>query len=162
MSQQTEARDSLSRAIGEFREELLRWIDTELARLREREPDEGLAMENESTTAISTPAGLSGESRGGSQTSQNAACSGRAGLPPRVRWELPWSRERAADGDAAAETTRPPIASPATATGPEPQAVPLNSRQRLDALARLLDHRLKRSQGAAGASRGAAAEATLE
>jgi len=89
MSQEFEVSDPLSRAIGEFRKELLLWIDTELVRLREPEQADDLVIEE----------------------------------------ELPIDPE-----------PRPPLSNP---------------RQRLDALARLLDHRLKQAQEAAAPSGGA-------
>ncbi|SRR5579883_1891473 len=91
MSQGTELADSLARAIGEFREELLARIDTELARLHGPAPEEGRSV----------------------------------GLPE-----------------------------PETSVPPQPQADPGNPRQRLDALARLLDHRLKQVEGAPGTTGG--------
>jgi hypothetical protein len=89
MSHEFEASDPLSRAIGEFRKELLLWIDTELLRLRQ--PGQADDLVNE--------------------------------------------EERQID--------------------PEPRPFLSNPRQRLDALARLLDHRLKQAQEAAAPSGGA-------
>jgi hypothetical protein len=93
MSHDSEVSDALSWAIGEFREELLLWIDTELSRLREQEPAEKAAR--------------------------------RPVIPPEPKSAL------------------------------EPRAPVSNPRQRLDALARLLDHRLKQARGASESSRGA-------
>jgi hypothetical protein len=93
MSNDVEAPDPLSSAIGEFRKELLDWIETELVRLRER-----------------------------AQTDE--------------------------------ETTRPPGALPERQIDRDPRPPLSNPRQRLDALARLLDHKLKQPQGTAEASGG--------
>ena len=47
MTRDIEFQDPLSWAIGEFREELLLWIDTELVRLQEREPADDSVIEEE-------------------------------------------------------------------------------------------------------------------
>jgi hypothetical protein len=105
MRQEATESDSLSRAIGDFRDEFVGWIDTELARLREREREESLVSKGHDAP----------------------------GAPPSH-------------------------AAPVTESGA--QAPPLNPRQRLDALARLLDCRLKQSQGAGEPSREAVPERT--
>ena len=97
--------DSLSRAIGDFRDQLVSWIDTELAHLREREREESLVMKEHE------PAG-------------------------------------------------PPPSYAVSETGSGAHTPSLNPRQRLDALARLLDHRLKRSLGAGNPSQDGAPEHT--
>jgi len=89
MSQEFEVSDPLTRAIGDFRRELLLWIDTELVRLRQPEQADDLVIEE----ALQ--------------------------MDPELR---------------------PPQSNP---------------RQRLDALARLLDHRLKKAQEAAAPGGGA-------
>jgi len=99
MSHDADVLDSLPRAIAEFREKVLLWIDTALVRLREREQEESLAMED----LLSVP-------------------------------------------------TRPPIVAPRPEAGTRSKSSPLDSLERLDALARLLDHRLKASQEAASNS----------
>jgi hypothetical protein len=62
--------------------------------------------------------------------------------------------ERFADRRSEAEITGPPVTFPEPETDLEPQAPPLNPRQRLDALARLLDQRLKQAEGVAGTTCG--------
>jgi hypothetical protein len=96
MSHDSQVSDPLSRAIGEFREELLFWIDAELSRLR-REQAENLVIQEELATAGASPL-------------KDEALS--------------------------------PVANP---------------RQRLDALARLLDHRLKQAK-TAGERKGGAGQ----
>jgi hypothetical protein len=69
--------------------------------------------------------------------------------------ETPRDEERFADRDSKAEIAGPAVAVPGLETDPPPQASPLNPRERLEALARLLDHRLKQVDGAAATSCGA-------
>ena len=81
MSDDAEVLDSLSRAIVEFREEILLWIDTALVRLREREQDESVAMEERSAPATLTRWGTESGSQTplSDQTSRRA--TGRGGAP---------------------------------------------------------------------------------
>jgi hypothetical protein len=156
MSSDADEPDLLSRAIGEFREGFLLWIDAELVRLRERESEESLVMEEGSAAPSSSRSGLGGGSPLGSRASRPAARPGRPDLPAEIGWQTPRNRGKAAGRDSVAETAWPPVAPPGPESDPEPQPPPSDSRQRLDALARLLDHRLKRAQGAAGTMNGAA------
>ena len=72
----------------------------------------------------------------------------------------PRSCERAVDRkDLVAETARPPVARPELQTDSDLRSSVSNPRQRLDALARLLDHRLKQAQGTSEVS-GTAGEGT--
>lgn len=86
--------DRLTQAIGEFREELLGWIDDEIGRLRERPRD---------------------------LTIERAPIATRGVLVE----------------------TAPPSVAPT-----EPRTGAANPRERFDALARLLDDRLKQARGA--------------
>ncbi len=52
MSDDGEVSDPFSRAIVGFREEVLLWIDTALARLRQAEQDEGVVTEERSEDAL--------------------------------------------------------------------------------------------------------------
>ncbi len=140
MSHDIEVSDPLLRAIGEFREELLLWIDTELVRLREREPAEALVMEEEAAAT---------GSESGSSSSRHGASTGSPHFRSGMAWQEPPTRERVVDRDSVVETARPPVALPELQTDPEPGSPFSNSRRRLDALARSLDHRLKQAQGAA-------------
>jgi hypothetical protein len=143
MSHDSEVSDPLSREISEFREELLLWIDTELIRLRERDHGDDLVMEEE-------PAAASG-SQFGASSSRLGVSRGSPNIPSGMAWQEPRTRERVADRDSVVETAIPPVALPELQTDPEPPPPPSNPRQRLDALARLLDHRLKQGQAAAAA-----------
>ncbi len=147
MSHDSEVSDPLSRAIGEFREELLSWIDTELVRLREREQADDLVMEEE-------PAAASG-SQFGASSGRLGVSRGSPSFPSGMAWQEPRARERVADRDSVVETAIPPVALPELQTDPEPPPPPSNPRQRLDALARLLDSRVKQARGAAETSSGA-------
>jgi hypothetical protein len=112
MSHGVEPADPLARAIAEFRNEFLLWIDREVAR------------------------------------AQGPEFLAEMGPQP------PREAERFADRMAHAEISGAPVAGTGEETEPQPQDGPGNPRHRLDALARLLDHRLKQVEGAAEASRG--------
>jgi hypothetical protein len=62
------------------------------------------------------------------------------------------NRQWFADRDSNADVAEPPVAVRGLSTDPDAPSPPLNSSQRLDALARLLDRRLKQVDDAAGAS----------
>jgi hypothetical protein len=147
MSYDIKLSDPLSCAIGEFREELLLWIDTELVRLREGEQAEDLVMVEQRAAA--------GGSQLGASSSRLGVSRGSSHFPSGIAWQEPRTRERVADRDSMGESTRPPIALPDQQTDPEQRPPLSNSRQRLDALARLLEHRLKQAQGPAETSSGA-------
>jgi hypothetical protein len=147
MNREIEVSDPLSSAISEFREELLVWIDTELFRLRAREQLDDSAIEDE--VAAARESQFSGSSsRLGVDTGSPSFQSGIARQDPRTRQKVV-DRE-----DPVTEAVRPPVALSALQTDPEPRARVSNPRQRLDALARLLDHRLKQAQGTAETSGG--------
>jgi hypothetical protein len=140
-------RDPLARAIAEFRQELLLRIDTELVRLQEREQAVNRLTEEGVVAATG---------------SQFGASSSRMGASPRkpylqsgTGWQESRDAERVADLDSVAEAERPPVDDPELEIDPEPRVPPSDPRQRLDALARLLDNRLKRAQGTAGTRSGA-------
>jgi hypothetical protein len=147
MSRAIEVSDPLSWAIVEFREDLLLWIDTELVRLREREQADDLVMAEELATAR--------ESQFSASSSPLGVSRGSPFLQSGIAWQEPQTGERVVDRDLVVETTRPPVALPELQTEPEPRPARSNPRQRLDALARLLDHRLKQAQGTAETSSGA-------
>jgi hypothetical protein len=100
MSHDTRVPDALSTAIAELRQELVGWIDGELARLRERER------------------------------------------------QRPVDLMRNTARDSTAETMRPAAAPPESAADHEPRSAHSNPRDRLDALARMLDRRVKQAKGA--------------
>ena len=155
MSQGTEAADSLSRAIGEFRTELLVWIDTELARLQGGDQEESPVVEERATTPGSIGADRSGGSYPGTRTHSEASRPGGPDLLSGRGRETPRDGEMFAEGSLKAEIPGPALAVPGSETDLHPQADPLNPRQRLEALSRLLDHRLKQVDGAARTSCGA-------
>ena len=113
MSEDGEVLDSLSRAIGEFRAEILLWIDEALVRLREREIVEGPATEE----------------------------------------RLPFNRlpDPLVELDARkspVDPVRVPADSARMDTAPASNGARVDSLERLDALARMLDRRLKQAQDA--------------
>src|SRR4051794_8221893 len=89
MSHDAHQPDLLSRAIGEFREEFLVWIDAELVRLREREQEESRVMKEGSAAASSTRSGLGGGPQLGSRTSRPGPRPGRPDLQSEMEEERP-------------------------------------------------------------------------
>jgi len=153
MSREIEVSDPISSAIGEFREELLLWIDTELARLRKQaDVDDSAMTEDRATTSYAQSSRSS--SRVGVRTGSPFFQSGIARQQPQTH-ECIVGRE----SPAVEESVRPPVTLPALETDPEQRPPVSNPRQRLDALARLLDHRLKQAQGTAETN-GATGEGT--
>ena len=141
MSREIEDSDPLSSAIGEFRDELLFWIDSELLRLRERAQVDDSVMEKELATATRESNFVSSSGRLG-LSQGSAICQSGIARAESPSWERVVDRK-----DLVAETARPPVALPELPTDSELQPSVSNPRQRLDALARLLDHRLKQAQG---------------
>jgi hypothetical protein len=146
--------DSLSRAIEELREELLSWIDNELARLQELEQREDRAAEAISGMPGPIRSGLGGGRRLVPPTDGDGA---RPRTHDVTGMERESSRDRGwrTDRDSEMGIAESSVAMPGSEWDAETQAPPLNPRERLDALARLLDHRLKLAEGAAGVSRDA-------
>jgi hypothetical protein len=147
MSPDTEVPDRLLSAIGEFREEVLLWIDSELVRLREREQAENRRLEQRLAPATGSHFSASNGRLGASPERPSL----QSGTGPRE----PRSLETARDREPAAENARQPLDVPEPETDPKPPGTGSNPRQRLDALARLLDHRLRQAQGEAATRTGA-------
>jgi hypothetical protein len=139
--------DSLAQAIHELREELLSWVDTELSRLQELQWKEDRSMEvmadvpgsiwsrPRNAGVVIPPTGPDGDSPG---TSDEASGMGRGTTRSRG-W--PEHRDSYAEVDESAVAVRGP------GIDREPQSTPSNPGERLDALARRLDHRLKQAAG---------------
>jgi hypothetical protein len=141
MSREIEDSDPLSSAIGEFRDELLFWIDSEILRLRERAQVDDSVMEKELATRMRESNFIG--SRGRLGVSQGGSI-----CQPAIARAESQTCERVVDRkDLVAETAKPPVALPELQTDSELRPSVSNPRQRLDALARLLDHRLKQAQG---------------
>jgi hypothetical protein len=157
MSHEAESADSVSGAIGKFREQMLFWIDTELARQQERGPAENAAGAGSAIALRTIRSGRRGGSHLASQSDHEGVSLGYPDFPSEMGRELPRDPDRSADRNATAEIKAASDEFPGPDTL-DPQAPPLNSRQRLDALARLLDRRLKQVGQAAGTSRGSAGE----
>ena len=152
MSHDADVLDSLSRAIAEFREKVLLWIDTALVRLREREQAESLAMEEKSAPAALTRLRMERGSPTASPTRRPAAGKDGMDLQPVMSWEGTPNPAEIAGPDSRGDLARPPIVAPRPEADTKSKSPPLDSLKRLDALARLLDHRLKASQDAASNS----------
>lgn len=140
--------DSLSRAIREVREELLSWIDTELSRLRELPRNEDRSM----WTMSDLPASPWSSSRdAGRRLPPNVrdgdgpgTPDGRSGMEKGTTRRRGWPDDR--DSHAAFEEPPMPVRGPGMEL--EPPSTPVDPAERLDALARRLDHRLKQAGGA--------------
>jgi len=158
MSDDAEVLDPLSRAIVEFREEILLWIDTALVRLREREQVESVAMEERSAPAASTRWGMDSGSQTHSPTRRLGASLGGTELQPVVRWEGSRNNEEIAGRDSLGNSERPPFVTPGPEPDPKSKSAPFDSFKRLGALARLLDQRLKLSEVEASNSSGASGD----
>jgi hypothetical protein len=143
--------DPLARAIGEFRKDLLLWIDKELVWLREQAPED--SVRNDELTAVV------GSQFSAASGSLNA---GRGSLhyPASMPRQAPPSGEQRNDVDLCRDAARPPAGGSMIRKDPQPPPPPANPRQRLDALARLLDERLKHAQGAAESTNSAGNERT--
>jgi hypothetical protein len=132
MSQEDGGTDPLLRAIGEFRQELIEWIDVQLGSL----PDSANGTESriEPIAARTAP---SISTRSGRQETTDS---------PGAATERLVSR----DGSMVAAPKREPIANSGSSrdtslprAGPGHHAGPADARGRLDALARLLGERLR-------------------
>jgi hypothetical protein len=153
MSPEARLFDSLARAIQELREDLVSWIDTELARLQGLDQEEDPAVGVISGESRSLPSGQRGGrytipltdgqgTRPGTRDGVSGMETGTARTP-----------ERFADRHSDTDITESPTSVIGSKADPESQDAPLNPRQRLDALARLLDHRLKQVGGTTGEDR---------
>ncbi|MFI5457474.1 MAG: hypothetical protein ACHRXM_18685 [Isosphaerales bacterium] len=158
MSHDAEVLGSQSRAIADFREEILLWIDTALVRLREREQEESLVMEEKSAPAALTRLSMERGSQTQSRARRPGVSLGGTELEPVMRWEGTRNTGEIAGPDSLSDPARPPIVAPRPEAGTKSKSLPLDSLTRLDALARLLDQRLKVSQEAASNSYGASGE----
>jgi hypothetical protein len=153
MGDEAESAHSLLRAIDDFRSEFLHWIDTELAQRQELGSSEDLE-EGIPTPPRSVRSGRRGGSR-------RASWPERDGMNP-VEGDFPSGMGREnhpnpvghTDRDREAQMVRVPVVPSGPGTDREPEAPSLNPRERLDALARLLDQRLRQVEGA-GPDRGA-------
>lgn len=150
MGLDTESADSLLRAIGEFRLEFLSWIDAEMARVREREPGEGLAAGGILTTPGSVRSGPRGGLHVGTRADDDRMSPGISIHSSGIGTDAPRAHEGFAERGSDVSPTMPTATIPGPETDPGASAAPLNPRQRLDALARLLDQRLKQAEGATG------------
>lgn len=140
--------DSLARAIGEVREELLTWIDAELSRLRDLQREEDRSMKAASGGSGATrlqprDAGMvlppTVRDGGGPATTDEIAGMGRG-----MTRSGGWSDDR----DSNADVDEPPRVARGSGMDLEPRSAPGDPGERLDALARRLDHRLKQAAGA--------------
>jgi hypothetical protein len=140
--------ESLPRAIEELREELLLWIDTELDRLQSREHSGEPAAAGLSRGFQATHLDTGGRYRPAPPASGDSAVPGSPESAPAMEGAAPSDRRKLHDRSPDADFSDMLVAG--VRTKPEAQVPGLNSRQRLDALARILDRRLKEVDGAAG------------
>jgi hypothetical protein len=138
MNRESDVSDQLSSAIGEFRKELLDWIDTELVRLLERESVDSVSEEERSLCQSS------------SLRINLGATRGRPLPQSGIERQESHARERIIDHkDVAAETMRQPDRLRERPTDLEARKLTSDPRERLDALARLLDKRIKQAESSA-------------
>ena len=136
MSNEAEVADPLTLAIHELREEFLCWIDTELARLQQHV--ENPVRRDEGTFSRGTRfEELPGRAEAGVGSTSTRSGYARPPLP---------IRESFVDRDQAPKVAKPLTSSLEPAHQSVPQSTGSDPRQRLEALARLLDHRLRQVQ----------------
>jgi hypothetical protein len=140
MNDEIKASDPFATAINELREELLLWIDAELARLQ----DDVDALRREDAPVLPRTPRPTSSSR--PLVVRNAVSHSR---PTIARQPTPMRRND--DHDMVVDDAHPPVASREQLIDPGPLPPVPNSRERLDALARMLDRRLKQAHGAAEA-----------
>ncbi len=158
MSHDADGLDSLSRAIAELREKVVGWIDTALVRLREREQEESLATQEKSAPAALTRLSRERGSQTQSPTRRPGASLEETELRPVMSWQGSRNTEEIAGPDSLRDPARPPLVAARPETGAKSTSSPMDSLKRLDALARVLDQRLKVSQEGASNSSGASSE----
>ncbi len=144
MIHEIEDSDPLMSAIGELREEVLFWIDAELARLREQV--EELAGEKAPLAARVSRALAPG--------SHQMEVRGFSPSPPAIMNQVLSTGESPVGRDLSRVSTAPAVARSAPPVDAEPRPSAPDPRERLDALARLLDHRLKQAHEEADTKRG--------
>jgi hypothetical protein len=144
--------DIISREIVEFRDEILLRIDTALVRLRQREQDESVLMENGSEPANSTRWVIESGSQTDPSSRRLVAGSGAAESQPVRRRDASRNNKEIARQDLPDASERPPVVTAEAEPDPKSRAAPCDSFKRLDALARLLDQRIEFSVGAASNS----------
>ena len=149
----------LSRTIADFREEVLLGIDNALGRLREEGQEQSLAMEEKVPPATLARSGLELESQARSRADRPAAILGAAVSEPAMRREGSRKPQMINGPGSLDDPPRPAMVEAGPETSPSSSPSPSDSLKRLDALARLLDQRLKVSQEAASNSSGASPEA---
>lgn len=145
--------ERIRRAIHELREELTLWIDTQLDRLQPCEHHGDLAVPEPACGSQSTYLGMGAGYRVATRPSGDGARLGPSESAPAIRAAAPSDRGTLGVRNSDAEISEAIIAG--SAADPEAITPGSSSRQRLDALARILDRRLKEAEGAAGAANGA-------
>jgi hypothetical protein len=144
--------DALSRAIAELREELISWIDTESARLQAGEQGEDHTVQGTSGALHSTRSGPKVARAPVAPSSRDETRPGTLDDARGTDGEAYRSRQSFGERALNADVAEPPVAVRGLKPEPETQAAPLDAGQRLDALAQLLNRRLKQVDGAAGAA----------
>jgi hypothetical protein len=158
MGDDAEVLDPCSRAIVEFREEMLLWIDTALVRLRERDQDAIAPMHERSAPATLTRRAVENRSQTHFPARRLVAGLGEAELQPAIRRAGSRNSDEIAGRRLPGGSERPSVVSSGPEPDPRSKSAPIDSSRRLDALARLLDQRLKSSADAASNSIGGRGE----
>jgi hypothetical protein len=133
MNDEVEVSDLLASAINQLREELLLWIDTELTRLNEHLS--AAVAEEQLATSPASQRPTSASVRGAS----NDVLRTRT----RIAHRADPSRQSDVDHEPAANLDSLAVAPQEELTDRGPQLPAPSPRERLDALARMLDRRLK-------------------
>jgi hypothetical protein len=141
--------DSLPRSIAELREEIVQWIDRAIVQLRQRQVDQLLGQEEVTGGGTPDRSTLQHEPRLGPRPPRVGESLRPAGFESAASWEA--GREGSMRGAGVPEETRfaraPADRAAEAIDGSAQRQVPARDpRERLDALARLLDNRLEKTR----------------
>ena len=152
MSDDGEALDIFSRAIVEFREEILLRIDTALVRLRKRAQDASVVIEDRSEPDDLARWSIESGSQSHSARKRLVEGVGAAEFQSLIKRDGSRKNKEMARRDSPGGLERPLLVTSGPEPDPESKSAPIDSFERLDALARLLDQRLKLTVGTASNS----------
>lgn len=138
MSSDTRDPEPLLAAISEFREELIGWIDTQLRMLAKSDRERGAWPDDTVAPPSSTPR----SSRTQPEIEERSVGMTGSTIPRNARANAPWTD----DPPGLRPSVLEPAASRSLSSDQSETVSSCDPRQRLDALARLLDNRLKQSE----------------